>query len=592
MSYIAFSKEDKEARLESLDKRERQILYRVIKGENLPQVAGELLYEIGTVRNTLTEVYRKLGLANLEIAEKRKALKKEYESLIKRFKTEDEFLVWVRPKQDTPERPVSVEAVLKQARSEPAPPPPPIRTIPRRNVLPMVVLAIILFFIIIFVVRNNHRNPTSPDVTTTILPRISSTVALSPTTTSTPTHRPTSTKTFTPRPTKTPEPTATPTLPPTPFPLPFSDQFSTGIDLLWNLYGEGFIVDGKFTTNDRATLSIGNVGWKDYDIEFAFTSEGCFLQNYLGLRTKEPATMVAMKWDKCETVWFTVKDGVWNEIPGSNYHFRRGSIGTYFRDHSVRVKADGNKFVIYGDGEKGTELFIPQDQMSGFELGGVLVSITRDTYLDYFSITGQIPEIIVPTQIIETPSVVSTPNPITVSTVSLPFEDDFENSLNPHWLIRGVAPQVVNGELKSTGDTWIFIGDETWKDYRVEISTGGYNCDPDYVNPDNGSNVAVRVSPDLESFVALAWNQCAAEFYLKDYNTWTPIQETFSRRSPDMYNFYIIVQGNHFTVYTDYEKVTEYGGNFSSGVLPSGGVGFKLTWETTLKNIRVLPLTP
>ncbi len=474
---------------------------------------------------------------------------------------------------------------------------------PQRRPIPLVILGLIFVVILLSVAGGSFyfgsRIGLFPTRTSTLTPTPvpTSTITLTPTITSTPTRIPTATQTKTPSPTTTPTLTATQTLPPTPVPLPFTDQFNSGLSPLWTVYGSAFVVDGRLTSDNQATLYIGNNRWQNYEIELAYYSSDCFQGNFIGLRTQDPLTMIALRWDKCSLSWSIVRDGVWAEIPGSGHDLYQEmsseSLGGYVGNHSLLVKADENKFTVYADGKKATDIFIPPDQMSGFEFGGISVNVVQGSSLDYIKIKGQIPKINIPTQAIETPSTISPSTSTQVSGMPLPFEDDFENSLNPNWIIQGVKPVVVNGELQTSGETWLFIGDQTWKDYRVEISTGGYDCNLGYTKPEGGHIVALRVLPPFENYVALSWTHCAAEWYLYRSGKWTVIPNTYAwKGGAEMYSFVIVAQGDNFALYAENVKINEFNNSDNNTAFSSGGIGFKLSPNITLKRIRIIPLKP
>ena len=51
------------------------------------------------------------------------------------------------------------------------------------------------------------------------------------------------------------------------------------------------------------------------------------------------------------------------------------------------------------------------------------------------------------------------------------FEDDFEDGLSDNWEIVSGNPIVVNGMLTADQDTWLLVGDQSWKNVSVEFNT-------------------------------------------------------------------------------------------------------------------------
>jgi hypothetical protein len=82
-----------------------------------------------------------------------------------------------------------------------------------------------------------------------------------------------------------------------------------------------------------------------------------------------------------------------------------------------------------------------------------------------------------PSEIPTDTPVLDTPTPtITLTTgpsptpESLLFYDDFSGGLNPDWKIVSGSPEIINDDLHSRENTWLMVGDSSWKNYQVEIT--------------------------------------------------------------------------------------------------------------------------
>lgn len=168
------------------------------------------------------------------------------------------------------------------------------------------------------------------------------TVTALPTHTSLPTEASTPTVTSTPtaRPIPTASPTPTNTSIPTPTPL-LKDDFNAGLAPVWKVRsGNAVVVNEQLTADQQTWLTVEGSSWTDYQIEFEADASDCWLSrvgNVLAVRVVDLDNMIAFMWEDCESAWYVVKDGKWNEVPQSRH-------GTGYGLLKLTITAEGNKF--------------------------------------------------------------------------------------------------------------------------------------------------------------------------------------------------------------------------------------------------------
>lgn len=136
-----------------------------------------------------------------------------------------------------------------------------------------------------------------------------------------------------PLPTYTPYPTYTKeseintetSLPPTSTQssLLFQDDFNSGLSPLWQLIsGNPFIVNDKLTADRDTWFMVGENTWENYSVEFEADASDCWFSgsyNTIGIRVQDMNNMIAFRWADCESKWYIVDNGNWNEIPNSSF---------------------------------------------------------------------------------------------------------------------------------------------------------------------------------------------------------------------------------------------------------------------------------
>lgn len=143
-----------------------------------------------------------------------------------------------------------------------------------------------------------------------------------------------------------PTSTSQPTAPPQPASL-FTDNFDGGLSSGWQVaYGNPLVVNGLLTTDSDTMLIVGDSSWRDYAVEYDASAGFCWLsraENWVSVRAVDTDNNYAYKWAFCESFWYIVKNGKWNEVPQSG--FNPGS-----EEHHFKIQAEGGNLTVYVDG--------------------------------------------------------------------------------------------------------------------------------------------------------------------------------------------------------------------------------------------------
>lgn len=167
-----------------------------------------------------------------------------------------------------------------------------------------------------------------------------------------------------------------PTLPPQPSSL-FQDGFNSGLSPSWQIVsGNPMVVNDVLTTDKDTWLAIGDDRWINYTIEFEADAADCWFSwsyNTIGVRVQDTNNMIAWRWSDCESVWYIVENGNWNEVPNS----KSGTVG--YEMISIVLTVDGGQYTVYADGEKLSSFFDTR-----FQQGKTALQIAADTKIDDF----------------------------------------------------------------------------------------------------------------------------------------------------------------------------------------------------------------
>ncbi len=380
--------EDVLERIRSLTHRQKQVLERICKGMQYKDIADEFVLSENTIKTHVGNLYIKLGLEHLPPNIRRNIIIRTYCEALKEFKSmkdekvSDEF---EEPEEPEPISEEIMETVENDQKAlvyvEPEvidviPPVQPKKKRRRRNRWKWI-LALIIIFLLAFGGFKLYEFVTDFIGSLQIQAAPVQEEEQEPVAQVLPTNT-----------TQPPEPTARPTntviastntLQPTPPPTPailFSDDFSAGLSSGWQVvYGNPLVVNDMLTTDQNTLLMIGDPSWKNYSIEFTADPGFCWLsraENWVLVRAENTNNMYAYKWGECESYWFIVKNGVWNEVPQSDYN-------PGWETSNFRIEVEGGSMSVYGNGLLGSSIFD-----NTYTEGRIGLMIGENTTLDDF----------------------------------------------------------------------------------------------------------------------------------------------------------------------------------------------------------------
>jgi hypothetical protein len=172
-------------------------------------------------------------------------------------------------------------------------------------------------------------------------------------------------------------PLSTVTSPPN---LLFEDDFDTGLDPAWQiLSGNPLVVNDSLTTDQQTWIIVGDSSWMNYTIKFDADASSCWFYgkgNVIAVRFVNLDNMIAFKWVDCESAWYIVENGIWNEVPNSRFGPGYGLL-------RITINVEGDQFIIYVGDQKQTSF------ISGkFPNGRVGLRLDPNTLIDNFNITA------------------------------------------------------------------------------------------------------------------------------------------------------------------------------------------------------------
>lgn len=158
-----------------------------------------------------------------------------------------------------------------------------------------------------------------------------------------------------------PTPTAVPTSPtpsPTAVPLPFKDDFDTGLRPEWQaLQGTWRMVDGTYAADETdhqwAYTMMGDLVWQDYAVEVDVAT-GCVGGEHIALllRSKDRSEGVQLQANYTEMKWVLYHNGQSKEIAVADKGLPWDCSGVVpSRISHLRLEVKGNIYSAYLDGE-------------------------------------------------------------------------------------------------------------------------------------------------------------------------------------------------------------------------------------------------
>ena len=186
------------------------------------------------------------------------------------------------------------------------------------------------------------------------------------------------------QPTYTPYPTYTPVPPPIFTSTPsyaFFDNFDSGPSPEWEVTnGSIIVVNGQLTTDNLATLFVGDTNWTDYKIEFDMIPYQAWMNDEslsVFVRVKDMKKIVGFVVNTFDSEWDIVQNGNWNEVPTSyNSDAQLGWSG------KVMLVVKGGNFEAYLNGYQVSSFY-----NADFPNGKVGIRIGHKATIDNFKIT-------------------------------------------------------------------------------------------------------------------------------------------------------------------------------------------------------------
>lgn len=386
-------------KLAKLSKREREVLWLVCEGTSYEEISKKLYISIPTVKANMGRVYVKLGIDQMNKAERIKAIHQIFCPLMKS--------VELPPEAPEPPAPEPVPAHIIQMvdedersivpfRSNPndiiviqTPPTRPPRRFPW---LLLVGLILILGTIIIFIVFSMNREPSQlATELTKAVAQLTQAAAVPPTIKATqepvqptipPVKQPTAIVPATQPPAPTNPPASpVPTLPPAPsIVLPFSDNFDAGPKSQWKIFSGNWIaLNGKYTTaendNGWSLSALDDPTWKNYRIQVNVNIPhmGAASQGKLGV-------IVRISSGQSQYFGFTIDGlsrGSWSNVNvGDPYAGPIAGYGNFKVPDQflLDIEVRGNQFIARVNGQE-----IQKLSTSGYDGGGIALAVYCST---------------------------------------------------------------------------------------------------------------------------------------------------------------------------------------------------------------------
>lgn len=209
----------------------------------------------------------------------------------------------------------------------------------------------------------------------------------------------------------------------------------------------------------------------------------------------------------------------------------------------------------------------------------VLVTLTPgppDTILEPVIVTQVV--VVTATPLPDTPL----PPPPTARPASLLFEDDFNQGLSPAWERGYGQPFIVNDMLSADQETWLSIGDPSWRDYRIEFEADASSC---WMYGGREGNVIAPRFVDADNMIAFMWADCECYWYIVRDGVWkqVPGQEPRLGVGGGVVRLTITARGDQFIVHVNGQRLT----SLNDDSFQVGRVGLRLARNTLIDNFRI-----
>ena len=269
--------------------------------------------------------------------------------------------------------------------------------------------------------------------------------------------------------------------------LPFNDNFDNGLSPQWRVVGiEPVTTDSQLAAplDQETAIEIGNASLDNYTMEFTLSShEGKNFDNNSEIRFFFSPTFqasMALEYNGSTRIqWHDFKENEWKLISSSS-KFRVNRSGS-----RIKLEVSGDTYSAYVDGQLVNKITYGQRE------GGAPLAININSN-----------SIRIDDLIISENSTAMTDDPNLA--LSLPFNDNFDNGLNPQWRVIGMEPVTTNGQLAAPLDqeTAIEIGNASLDNYTMEFTLSSHEGK----NFDNNSEIRFFFSPTFQASMALEYN--------------------------------------------------------------------------------------
>ena len=160
------------------------------------------------------------------------------------------------------------------------------------------------------------------------------------------------------------------------------------------------------------------------------------------------------------------------------------------------------------------------------------------------------------------------------------FEDNFDQGISDAWEVVSGNPYVVDGRLASDQDTWLVVGDPSWKNYSIEYDT----YDKYAKNIYYGFNVAAVRMMNMDHMYAGKWTNMETQWFIVENGKWNEIPHSLKYFNfSEVINHRITVEGNIITVYIN--GINHF--SFVDTKYPQGRVGIMVYKDTQIDNFKI-----
>ena len=162
---------------------------------------------------------------------------------------------------------------------------------------------------------------------------------------------------------------------------------------------------------------------------------------------------------------------------------------------------------------------------------------------------------IIPTDTQIIPTEIPTPEPTSPPKPAVLFEDNFENGLSNAWEIVSGNPMIVNGMLTTDQDTWLMVGDPSWINYSVELTT---DHPMSLYGLGTGFNAIGMRAQDIDNMYAFMWGQYQGDGYIVEGGNWNEIPQSHYDVSNKEVNLRFTMVDGTMTVYENGVKAISF----------------------------------